>query len=370
MVVREGTELTEVATFRRDAGYSDGRRPDRVSFTTNPEVDVIRRDFTVNAILHDPVSNARLDYVGGMDDLDRRLIKSVGDPQARFSEDRLRMLRAVRLAASLGFEIESNTLEAIRRHASSIAPVAAERVRDELSRILTEGHARRGFELLDETRLLQHLLPEVKALQGVEQPPEFHPEGDVWVHTMLMLESLHTPTETLAWGVLLHDIGKPGTFTSSDRIRFHGHVELGVELAQGICSRMRFSNADSERVVALVRNHMKFMALSRMRPAKLRRFLEQPGFDEHLELHRVDCLASHGKLDNYEFAAGKQKELEEEVPFRRLLTGRHLLEAGYEPGPVFGKILAAVEERQLDGEITDQAQALAYVRERFPPPGS
>ena len=273
VAVREGPDLTEVATFRRDASYSDGRRPDRVTYTTEPAVDVLRRDFTINAILHEPISNTYRDYVGGKDDLDRRLIRAVGDPYVRFSEDRLRMLRAVRFAASLGFEIQSDTLAAIRQYASAIAPVAPERIREELSRILTEGGARRGFELLDESGLLEHVLPEVKALQGVEQPPEFHPEGDVWVHTMLMLDSLESPSVTLAWGALLHDIGKPGTFTLSDRIRFHGHVERGVELAQEICSRLRFSNAVSERVIALVQNHMKFMALRHMRLAKLRRFL-------------------------------------------------------------------------------------------------
>lgn len=370
VAVREGEDLTEVATFRRDASYSDGRRPDRVTYTTDPEVDVLRRDFTVNAMLHDPVSDTRLDCVGGKDDLDRRLIRAVGDPRVRFREDRLRMLRAVRLAASLGFEIESGTLKAIQQCAPAIAPVAPERIRDELSRILTEGGARRGFELLDESGLLEHVLPEVKALQGIEQPPQFHPEGDVWIHTMLMLSTLKSPTPTLAWGVLLHDIGKPDTFTSTDRIRFHGHVERGVELAREICSRLRFSNADAEQVIALVQNHMRFMVLREMRAAKLRRFLEQPGFDEHLELHRVDCLASHGKLDNFEFASAQRTQLEEAEPFRRLLTGRDLLEAGYEPGPVFGEILAAVEERQLDGEITDRSQALDFVRERFPRPGS
>lgn len=370
VAVLEEEGLTEVATFRREASYSDGRRPDRVTYTTDPEVDVLRRDFTVNAMLHDPVSDTRLDYVGGKDDLDRRLIRAVGDPHLRFREDRLRMLRAVRLAASLGFEIESETLRAIQQYAPAIAPVAAERMRDELSRILTEGRARRGFELLDESGLLEHVLPEAKALQGVEQPPEFHPEGDVWAHTMLMLDSLESPTVTLAWGVLLHDIGKPDTFTSTDRIRFHGHVERGVQLAGEICSRLRFSNADAEHVIALVGNHMKFMVLRQMRAAKLRRFLEQPGFAEHLELHRVDCLASHGKLDNYRFAGEQRKQLEKAEPFRRLLAGHDLLEAGYEPGPLFGQILAAVEERQLDGEITDRAQALEFVRETFPRPGS
>ena len=368
--VRDGEDLVEIATFRRDCGYSDGRRPDRVAYTSDPEVDVLRRDFTVNAILHDPVSDSKLDFVGGERDLRRRLIRAVGDPLVRFREDRLRMLRAVRFAASLGFEIEAATLSAIRECAPAIASVAAERIQLELTRILTEGGARRGFELLDRSGLLERLLPEVKALQGVEQPPEFHPEGDVWVHTMLMLDRLVLPPATLAWGVLLHDVGKPDTFTRSDRIRFHGHVERGVELARRICSRLRFSNADARQVVALVENHMRFMAVRQMRPGKLRRFLEQPGFGEHLELHRVDCLSSHGKLANYEFAAERLRQIEAEKPLPRLLTGRDLIEEGYVPGPVFREILTEVEERQIEGEITGRDAALAYVRMRFPVSGS
>lgn len=368
--VRDGDELVEIATFRRDCGYSDGRRPDRVTYTSDPRVDVLRRDFTVNAILLDPVSDSKLDFVGGERDLRRRLIRAVGDPLVRFREDRLRMLRAVRFAASLDFEIEAATLSAIRVCAPAIASVAAERIQLELTRILTEGGARRGFELLDRSGLLERLLPEVKALQGVEQPPEFHPEGDVWVHTMLMLDGLELPPATLAWGVLLHDVGKPDTFTRSDRIRFHGHVERGVELARRICSRLRFSNSDARQVVALVKNHMRFMAVRQMRPGKLRRFLEQPGFGEHLELHRVDCLSSHGKLANYEFAAERLRQIEAEKPLPRLLTGRDLIKEGYVPGPVFREILTEVEECQIEGEITGRDAALAYVRMRFPVSGS
>lgn len=368
--VRDGEDLVEIATFRRDCGYSDGRRPDRVTYTSDPRVDVLRRDFTVNAILHDPVSDSMHDYVGGERDLERRLIRAVGDPLVRFREDRLRMLRAVRFAASLDFEIEAATLSAIRECAPAIESVAAERIQLELTRILTEGGARRGFELLDRSGLLERLLPEVKALQGVEQPPEFHPEGDVWVHTMLMLDGLESPPATLAWGVLLHDVGKPDTLTRSDRIRFHGHVERGVELARRICSRLRFSNSDARQVVALVKNHMRFMAVRQMRPGKLRRFLEQPGFGEHLELHRVDCLSSHGKLANYEFAAERLRQLEAEKPLPRLLTGRDLIKEGHVPGPVFREILTEVEERQIEGEITGRDAALAYVRMRFPVSGS
>ena len=367
VAVRDAEGLTEIATFRRDVGYSDGRRPDSVTYTDDPEIDVRRRDFTINGILHDPLDDVRLDFVGGAEDIRRRLVRAVGDPLERFREDRLRMLRAVRFAAGLGFEIEPCTLEAIKQAAPGVAAVAPERVRDELGRILTEGGPRRGFELLRETGLLRLLLPEIEALRGVEQPPQFHPEGDVWTHTMLMLDEMRDPSPQLAWGVLLHDVGKPDTYSVTDRIRFHGHVERGVEIAADICSRLRFSNADTDRVVALVRNHMKFMALRQMRPGKLRRFLEQPHIEEHLELHRADCLGSHARLDNYEFAVAALERIAEQGPVQRLLTGDDLKSAGYEPGPLFGKILALVEERRLEGEVSSRDEALALVRERFPP---
>ncbi len=367
VAVREGDEVTEVATFRRDFGYTDGRRPDSVSYTNDPQVDVQRRDFTVNGILHDPLTGAHIDHVQGLPDLRRRVIRAIGDPRQRFREDRLRMLRAVRLAASLEFEIEPGTFAAVREQAADIDRVAPERVRDELTRILTDGSPGRGFELLDQSGLLVRLLPEVVALRGVEQPPVYHPEGDVWTHTMLMLDRLSQTTGPLAWGVLLHDIGKPDTYSRTDRIRFHGHVERGIELAEGICTRLRFSNADRKHIVALVGNHMKFMSVREMRPARLRKFVDQPGFADHLELHRVDCLSSHGRLENHEFALAAFRTMErEEAPLRKILTGRDLIAAGYPPGPLFGEILAAVEERRLDGDISDQAGALRFVRERFP----
>ena len=366
-VVRDGDESVEVATFRSDGGYSDGRRPDKVTFGSDAREDVSRRDFTINGILYDPVSGEYLDYVGGRADVQSKLVRAIGDPFRRFAEDRLRMLRAVRFAASLGFAIEPGTMSAIVALSGEISRVAPERVRDELGRILTEGGARRGFELLAATGLLDSLLPEVAALRGVEQPPEFHPEGDVWSHTMLMLERLQSPSEPLSWGVLLHDVGKPDTFRRADRIRFHGHVDRGVELAEGICSRLRFSNADTARVLALVGNHMKFMDLQRMRPGKVRRFVEQEHFDDHLELHRLDCVASHGKLDNYKFARDRLAEVEGEDPVRPLLTGNDLKSEGYSPGPIFGEILAMVEELHLDGELADRGSALKLVRERFPP---
>ena len=362
--VRGEDGFTEVATFRREGPYSDGRRPDEVSFTKDPKQDAVRRDFTVNALFHDPVSNQRLDFAGGAADLEHKLIRAVGSPERRFREDYLRMLRAVRLAASLGFEIEAATMAAIRGNAAAMQGVAAERVRDELGRVLMEGGARRGFELLHLSGLLQQLLPEVAALRGVEQPPQFHPEGDVWTHTMLMLEGLRQPSPALAWGVLLHDIGKPETFTRTDRIRFHGHVGRGVEIAEGICKRLRFSNAATDHVLALVSNHMRFAHVRDMRRSKLRKFVEQPRFDDHLELHRLDCVFSHGKLDNHEFARQHHEQIQAEEPFVPLLTGRDLIAAGYEPGPVFGRVLAELRELQLEGALADREQALAFAKDR------
>ena len=365
VLVRDGDAFTEVATFRREGGYSDGRRPDKVSYTNDPKQDAMRRDFTVNAMYYDPVSRERLDFAGGMADLKSRLIRAVGSAEERFREDHLRMLRAVRLAASLGFEIESGTMAGIRDNAPAIQGVAAERVRDELGRILTEGSPQRGFELLHECGLLEQLLPEVCALRGVEQPPQYHPEGDVWTHTMLMLEGMRHPPQTLAWGVLLHDIGKPDTFTDTDRIRFHGHVERGVEIANAVCRRLRFSNSETDRVTALVANHMRFAHVRDMRRSKLRAFVERPDFGDHLELHRLDCVSSHGRLDNHAFAAERREQFQAEEPFVPLLTGRDLIAAGYEPGPLFGKVLAEVRELQHEGALADREQALALARERI-----
>lgn len=349
----------EVATFRSEGGYADGRRPDQVHFETDPALDAQRRDFTINGLMQDPLSGEVLDFVGGRRDLEMRVIRSIGDPGARFSEDYLRMLRAVRFAARLNFTIEAHTLEAIRERASKIRQISAERVRDELVRIFTEGEARRGLELLDDSGLLLNVLPEVKAFQGVEQPPEYHPEGDVWRHVLLMLEELRSPTPTLAFGVLLHDVGKPATFRIADRIRFDGHAEVGAQMAREILNRIRFSNEDCERVTSLVANHMRFKDVRNMRTSTLKRFLCLPHFDEHLELHRLDCLASNGYTDAYEFVKQKQAQFrEEELRPARLLTGRDLIEAGFRPGPRFSPALEAVETAQLEGEISTREQAL------------
>jgi len=369
VVVHAGASHVEVATFRSDRDYTDGRRPSSVRFETDAREDVLRRDFTVNGLMMDLESDRVLDFVEGRADLERGLIRAIGDPEVRFREDHLRLLRAVRFAARLGFTIEPATFAAIQRHHRLIEKVSAERVRDELVRILTEGGARRGFELLDESGLLQDLLPEIAAMKGVEQPPEFHPEGDVWVHTLLLLDKLKEASPTLAWGALLHDVGKPGTFRVAERIRFDGHVEEGVRLAHGILQRLRSSHEDMEQVEALVAHHMRFKDVPRMRQSTLKRFLRLPKFGEHLELHRLDCLSSHGRLENYELVQQKLREFPaEQLKPKPLVTGADLIAEGYTPGPAFSKMLAAVEDAQLEGRIGSREEGLALVREAFPRP--
>ncbi len=368
MLIREGDAHVEVATFRSETTYADGRHPDAVEFETDPRADVERRDFTVNALMLDPVTQDVIDYVGGRRDLDASLIRAIGDPERRFREDHLRMLRAVRFAARLGFAIEPETMRAIQRLHPLICRVSAERVRDELVRILTEGGARHGFELLDESGLLNDILPEVAAMKGVEQPPEYHPEGDVWTHTLMMLQSLPAGAPcTLALGVLLHDVGKPGTYrVAPDRIRFDGHVELGVEIARRIMKRLRFSNAECEQVLALVSNHMRFKDVGRMKAGTLKRFLGLPCFEEHLELHRLDVGASNRIFESYDFVRRKLAETPpEEIKPPRLLTGRDLIGAGYAPGPRMGEILRALEDAQLEGAVRTREEAMAWLRERY-----
>lgn len=364
----------EVATFRSDHSYDDGRRPVQVTFETDPRKDVLRRDFTINALLLDPASLNSLDSkvvdaAGGLSDLRNGIIRAIGNPEQRFEEDHLRMLRAIRFAARFGFEIEPATLAAIQKHHQRIARVSPERIRDELVRILTEGAPRRGFELLDATGLLGDILPEVAALKGVRQPPEFHPEGDVWTHTLLMLEGLQSPTPTLALGVLLHDIGKPGTFRIADRIRFDGHVELGESIARGILNRLRFSNADIDQVIALIGNHMRFSHVQQMRESTLKRMLRLDRFEEHLELHRQDCISSHGGLDNYEFVKSRFDESPpEQLRPPCLLTGDDLIQSGYKPGPDFSRMLEAAEDAQLESRIQSKEEALDLIRSTFGPP--
>jgi poly(A) polymerase len=361
----------EVATFRSDVAYSDGRHPDSVRFSKSAQEDVQRRDFTINALLLDPQSSQVLDYVGGRDDLRAGIIRAIGEPEHRFQEDKLRMLRAVRFAARFRFEIHAATRAAIARLAPEIRQVSAERIRDELTKILTEGAASRGFELLDQTGLLDHVLPEISRLKGVQQPPQFHPEGDVWVHTLLMLEGLKTEVSpTLAWGVLLHDVGKPPTFTPpsgpNGRIRFDQHVEVGTRMAQEICRRLRFSNEEMEQIAALVANHLRFKDVPQMKASTLKRFVRLPHFEEHLELHRLDCMSSHRNLENYDFVTRFLRETPpESIRPVRLISGEDLKELGYTPGPQFRVILEAVEEAQLEGSVKTRAEAMKFVHTTY-----
>ncbi len=359
----------EVATFRSDVGYSDGRHPDHVVYAKSPQEDVKRRDFTVNALLFDPQTEEVLDFVGGREDLRSGIIRAIGQPSERFNEDKLRMVRAVRFAARFRYAIEGRTFSAIQKLAPQIHQVSPERLRDELTKLLTEGAARRAFEFLDETRLLPELLPEIARMKGVEQPPEYHPEGDVWKHTLMMIEGLPAGSpRTLAWGVLLHDVGKPSTFTPpsgpGDRIRFNEHAEIGTRMAEEICRRLRFSNDHTAQVAALVANHMRFKDVLQMKPATLKRFVRIPRFEEHLQLHRLDCLSSHGHLDNYEFVQHFLMETPpEQVRPPRLLDGDDLIGLGLKPGPQFKAILERVEEAQLDGTVNDREGALRLAKD-------
>ena len=374
---RDGNErfVTEVATFRSDAAYSDGRHPDAVRYTSRAEEDVLRRDFTINGLLLDPLReiadprSAVIDHVGGLADLDAGMVRAIGRPELRFEEDRLRMLRAVRFAARFSFKLEPATLAAVRALAARIHAVSRERIRDELTKMLTEGRARRAFELLDSTGLLAQVLPEIERMKGLEQPPQFHPEGDVCTHTLMVLDRLEAGcSTTLAWGALLHDVGKPATFRRApDRIRFDGHVEVGMAVAAEICRRMRFSNDETRQIIALIEHHMRFADAPRMKSSTLKRFFRLPGFEEHLALHRMDCMAAHRHLENYEYVRERwQATPEEDVRPARLITGRELIAAGYEPGAQFREMLQAVEDAQLEGAITTREAALELVGKRFP----
>jgi poly(A) polymerase len=363
-------ETVEVATFRSDIGYTDGRHPDEVRFTKDSREDVARRDFTINGLLLDPITNQVLDFVGGREDLDAGIIRAIGNPELRFAEDKLRMLRAVRFASRFGYGIEPGTFAAIQTLASQIHQVSRERVRDELTRMLTEGHAREAFTLLDETGLLREILPEISAMKGVQQPPQFHPEGDVFVHTMLLLSKLpHPCAPTLAWGALLHDVGKPPTFrVAPDRIRFDGHVDIGVRMAEKICDRLRFSNSEKNQIPALVENHMRFADVERMKESTFKRFIRIPQFGEHLELHRLDCESAHADLSLYDFTRNKMAELTPEaIRPAPLVTGEDLIAAGYSPGPRFKEILSAVEDGQLEGSWESKDAAMKFISEHFPP---
>jgi putative nucleotidyltransferase with HDIG domain len=407
---------TEVATFRSDGAYSDGRHPDAVRYTLSAEEDVKRRDFTINGLLMDPLlpgkagplrqaqgrlstsvaaatsaqddktstiaqrtcgtgeilASSLLDFVGGVADLEAGVVRAIGRAELRFEEDHLRMLRGVRFAARFGFAIEDGTKAAMRGLASRLSAVSRERVRDELTKMLTEGRARRAFELLDETGLLVEVLPEIARMKGVEQPPQYHPEGDVWIHTLGLLAQLEEGcSPTLAWGALLHDVGKPPTFRRApDRIRFDGHVDVGVAIGADILRRFRFSNEESHQILALIENHMRFADAGRMRASTLKRFFRLNGFDEHLALHRMDCMAGSGNLEHWDFVRERWLAMPEEVVRPTpLITGRELIAAGYAPGAGYKEMLRAVEDAQLEGIIMTPEEALEMVRKRFPLPG-
>jgi putative nucleotidyltransferase with HDIG domain len=366
MLVMIDGQPFEVATFRHDGPYLDGRRPSHVRFGTLEE-DILRRDFTVNGMVYDPVEDRVIDMIEGRKDLERRTIRAIGNPRERFEEDRLRMVRAVRLAASLEFTIEERTFAAIRKLAPTVTDISWERIGEEVTRILTEGKARKGFELLDATGLLKVLLPEIEAMKGVEQSPDYHPEGDVFTHTLLTLGHLGAPTETLAYGCLLHDVGKPSCIRrDGDRLTFYGHTEKGAEIAAEVLKRLKRSRATWERVAYLVHNHLRHTQAPNMRLSTLKRFLGEEGIDELLELTRIDALSSSGDLQYYDFCKQKQAELKvEEIHPEPLLRGRDLIAMGFTPGPIFQQILKQVEEAQLGGELTNRDQAMAWVGKNF-----
>ncbi len=365
VVVVEEDERFEVATFRSDHGYADGRHPDSVVYTEARE-DVKRRDFTINGMLYQPLTGELLDLVGGREDIDARMVRTIGEPEKRFSEDKLRMMRAVRFAVQLDFSVDEATFQAIGKLAPEILQVSWERIRDELLKILTGSQAARGMILLDETGLLESILPEITALKGVQQPPEFHPEGDVWNHVMKMLENMHNPSSVLALSVLLHDAGKPETYSEEDRIRFDNHTKVGERIAEEVCRRLRLSRQETETVKSLVAQHLRFMHVRDMRQGKLKRFLLGPLFNEHLELHRLDCIGSHEDLSIYQFCLDKLKEYEREVPPQKpLINGDDLIALGFTPSPLFKEILAEAEDAQLEGTITSAEEARELVLKKF-----
>ena len=367
VVLEDGFQF-EVATFRADDAYIDGRRPVSVHFAS-PEEDARRRDFTINGMFYDPAQEQVIDYVGGSADLAAKLIRAIGKAAERFGEDRLRMLRAIRFATVLDFEIDPETWEALRANAATITQISAERIREELVRTFLSPNRVRGWDLLDRSGLLRAVLPEIEAMKGCAQPEQFHPEGDVFKHTRLMLSLLpETVSVELVFSVLLHDVAKPVTASVDEtgRIRFNGHDRIGAEMTEQIMERLRFSRAEIEAVMEMVRQHMVFKDVPNMRLAKLKRFMARPTFVEELELHRVDCAGSHEMLDNYEFLLRKREEFANEpiIP-PPLLNGEDLIALGLKPGPKFGEILEAVETRQLEGTLRDREEALAWVKGEY-----
>lgn len=364
LVLVDGIQY-EAATFRTEAGYSDGRHPDKVEFAT-AEKDARRRDFTINGMFYDPEKEEVLDYVGGQDDLKKKVIRAIGNPHERFEEDKLRMIRAVRFSARFQFPMEKETLKAIKELAPKIKVVSAERIHDELVKMFTGPNAGKALDLLRDTGLLHEILPEIEPMIGCEQPPEFHPEGDVYIHTRMLLEQLKEPSEVLAFAALLHDVGKPPTFQRADRIRFNRHEHVGARMAEEICKRLKFSNNNTKQIVECVQNHMKFKDAPKMRESKLKRFLSRDTFDTEMELHKIDCLASHGSLEIYEFCKNKIEEFknaQEEIKPKPLVTGNDLIALGEKPGPHFKKILEELYDLQLENKIKTTEEGIAKAKE-------
>ncbi len=365
LVVKDGKNF-EVATFRSEGPYHDGRHPSKVSFTS-PEEDALRRDFTVNGLFYDPFGKKVIDFAEGRQDISKKLIRAIGDPEKRFEEDKLRLLRAIRFAANLGYTIEEGTWDSIRRLATKINEVSAERIRDELVKTFTRPGAGRGLELLMESGLLKEILPEVADLKACEQSPEFHPEGDVFIHTRMLMEKLENPSTVLAFAALLHDVGKPPTFQIREgRIRFYEHAPIGARMTEKILKRLRFSNEEIEQVMTCVDNHMKFANVKEMREGKLKRFMSAPTFPTEMELHRIDCQSSHGLLDNYHFLKKKIEEFrEEELKPKPLINGDDLKSLGMKPGPAMKPLLEEVYELQLEKRIGTKEEALAWARKKI-----
>lgn len=363
VMVVEQEMAFEVATFRTESNYLDGRHPGTVKFSTLEE-DAKRRDFTVNGLYFDIKTQKVIDLVGGQKDLKAKIIRTIGEAENRFGEDHLRMMRVIRFACQLGFEIEDKTLEAVKKYSDLIVRVSPERIRDELTKTLISTQSSRGIKLLDETGLLKHFLPEIEKMKGVEQPCEYHPEGDVFVHTLMLLDGLNNAPIELAMGCLLHDVAKPNTFVrAQDRIRFHGHDVLGAEMSEAICKRLTFSNAQTKLICELVAQHLRFKDASKMKISTLKRFLSMDRFDLHLELHRLDCMASHKKLDAYYFCKEKWEELKAlPPPPLKLVTGKDLISLGLKPGPQFSEIIRRVEDNILEGIIKTREEALEFVK--------
>lgn len=368
MLVRRGDHSFEIATFREDGPYQDGRRPESVTFST-AEADARRRDFTINGMFYDPLADEVIDYVGGRADLEAKRIRAIGNPEDRFREDYLRLLRAIRFATVLAFEIEDKTREALGRVSENITRISPERIREELDKIWISPNRVRGFDLLVSSGLMQVILPEIIDLQGCEQPPQFHPEGDVFVHTRLMLSLLPPDASlTLVLAVLFHDIGKPATFTCEDRIRFNGHEKVGADMAEAILKRLRYSNAVIEKVVNSVLNHMRFKDVPQMRTATLKRFMARENFDEELALHRVDCLGSHGGLSNHDLVLEKKEEFSQAPLLPKwFLNGNDLVARGWPSGPEIGEVITRAHDLQLEGVHTSREEALAWLDQQIMP---